>query len=348
MTDSDLTVCVVGAGAAGAGVSHAVRGRGIDVTVLEKSRGVGGRAATRRRDDCRYDHGANYVKDADPRTTELIERLGAEGRRNIVEPVWTFDAAGEISEGRDEEGRKWTWVRGITQLSKRLFGTTDVTVRKRTRVASLREENGEWTPIDTDGRVHGPFDAVVLTPPAPQTAELLATTDSDSLGDELGRARGAVEAVPYRTIRSIVLHYPFAIDRPYYALVNTDREHPVGWISREECKPGHVPDEQSLLIVQMSPDWSTVNADVPLEAAAQEAAGHVADVVGEDRLGDPDWVDGQEWLYALPDDGVDNAAVEPLTAAGLFVVGDWVAGEGRVHAALRSGIDIGERLGGGP
>ncbi|GAB6880489.1 hypothetical protein JCM17823_27630 [Halorubrum gandharaense] len=42
------------------------------MTLLEKSRGVGGRAATRRRNGCRYDHGANYVNPDDGgRTADL-------------------------------------------------------------------------------------------------------------------------------------------------------------------------------------------------------------------------------------------------------------------------------------
>lgn len=47
---------------------------------------------------------------------------------------------------------------------------------------------------------------------------------------------------------------------------------------------------------------------------------------------------------ALPDNGIDR---DPLTAADahdLYCVGDWVAGEDRVHAALRSRLDVAERV----
>ena len=343
-TDDEVRLCIVGAGLAAAGMADALSEAGISITVLEKSRGVGGRAATRRRNGCRYDHGANYIKDSDERTRELLESLGTDGLVDIDAPVWPFDADGRISESERPEAHKWTWEAGITQLAKRLFGRTDAEIRKETRVDALREDPAGWTISDTDGTTHGPFDAVVLTPPAPQTADLLRATELIDSEDNLAAATDAVDQVPYRTIRAVILHYPFEVDRPYYALVNDDREHDIGWLARESCKPGHVPAGEELLVVEMAPDWSTANYDTALDAAASEVAEKAAQLLGDDRLTDPDWVDDQGGRYALPDAGVDSEAVEPLEAHGLYVAGDWVVGEGRAHEALWCGVDVGERL----
>ena len=343
-TDDEVRLCIVGAGLAAAGMADALSEEGISITVLEKSRGVGGRAATRRRNGCRYDHGANYIKDSDERTRELLESLGTDGLVDIDAPVWPFDSDGTISESERPESHKWTWEAGITQLAKRLFGRTDAEIRKETRVDALREDSAGWTISDTDGTTHGPFDAVVLTPPAPQTADLLRATELIDSEDNLAAATDAVDQVPYRTIRAVILHYPFEVDRPYYALVNDDREHDIGWLARESCKPGHVPAGEELLVVEMAPDWSTANYDTALDAAASEVAEKAAQLLGDDRLTDPDWVDDQGWRYALPDAGVDSEAVEPLEAHGLYFAGDWVVGEGRAHEALWCGVDVGERL----
>ena len=343
-TDDESRLCIVGAGLAAAGMADALSDRSVSVTVLEKSRGVGGRAATRRRDGCRYDHGANYIKDSDERTRELLQSLGADGLVDIDAPVWPFDAEGTISESQRPESHKWTWEAGITQLAKRLFDRTDADIRKETRVDTLEEDQSGWTISDTDGAIHGPFDAVVLTPPAPQTADLLQATELLDGDDDLAAATDAVDQVPYRTIRSLMLHYPFEIDPPYYALVNDDRDHDIGWLARESCKPGHIPAGEELLVVQMAPDWSTANYDMPLDDAASEAAVKAAQLLDDDRLTEPDWVDDQGWRYALPDAGVDSDAVEPLEAHGLYLAGDWVVGEGRAHEALWCGVDVGERL----
>jgi predicted NAD/FAD-dependent oxidoreductase len=353
-TNDDRRLCVVGAGLAGAGIADSLSDDPVSVTVLEKSGGVGGRAATRRRNGCRYDHGANYIKDSDERTRELLDTLGSDGLADIDAPVWPFAAAGTISESERPEAHKWTWEAGITQLAKRLFGRTDAEIRKETRVDAIQKDTAGWLLTDTDGSMHGPFDAVVLTPPAPQTAELLGATEihgSDDDGDAtadtaLAAAAEAVDSVPYRTIRAVMLHYAFEIDRPYYALVNDDREHDIGWLARESCKPGHVPDGEELLVVQMAPDWSTATYEQPLESISEEVTEKVATLLDDDRLTSPDWIDDQGWRYALPDAAVDSDVVAPLENYGLYVAGDWVVGEGRAHAALWNGKELGERLAG--
>ncbi|WP_323675681.1 NAD(P)-binding protein [Halorubellus sp. PRR65] len=345
-------VAIVGTGAAACGVADVLDDADHEVTLFDKARGVSGRAATRRKHGCRYDHGANYVKPGDDdRFTDVIETFGTEGLADVEEPIYVHDADGTVEAGRDDDAHKWTYEAGITQFAKRVLDATDATVHLETRIEALDrddtgttspEANGAWSLVDVDGTNHEGFDAVVLTPPAPQTTELLAATDWDD--DRLARVEGAAAAVDYRTIRTVVLHYDFREDYPWYALLDPDREHPVGWLSREECKPGHVPDGESLLVAQMSPDWSVEHYDDATASAASDAAALVADLLDDDRYRDPDWVDGQGWRYALPENEADADDVRAGEAAGLYCAGDWVVGEGRVHRAFENGRDVGSRL----
>src|SRR6056297_428789 len=254
----------VGAGVATAGAVFGLDAglEGATITVLEKSGGVAGRAATRRRGSVIYDYGANYIKPDDDRVVELLtETLDTDGLVDVREPIYTFDADGAVSEGRAADEHKWTYERGLTQVAKRLFARTDATVHRNTRVTSLRRDGDGWHVTDADDERWGPFDVLVLNPPAPQTADLLASaTWNVPLRDDLVTALGGVD---YRTIWTAVLHYPFEIDRPYYALINPGKDHEIGWIAREECKPGHVPDGESLLVVQAGHDWSAERYDDP-------------------------------------------------------------------------------------
>ncbi|MFB6140500.1 MAG: NAD(P)/FAD-dependent oxidoreductase [Halosimplex sp.] len=336
---------VVGAGAAAAAATYVIDGAlpSAEITVLEKSRGVCGRAATRRRGDVAYDYGANYVTSDDERVAQLLtEELDDEGLVDVTEPIYTFDAEGAVSEGRDADGHRWTYRDGLTQIAKRLFGGTDATIHDATRAETLVRDGDRWRVVDADGTEWGPFDALLLNPPAPQSAELLRGAEWD------GAARrdlaAAAEAVPYRTIWTAVLGYEFELDRPYYALINPDRDHEIGWVAREECKPGHVPEGESVLVVQANPEWSVDRYDEDPAENVAELADLAADVIGDERLADPDWTDHQGWRYALPDEGVRSGAVEAVADADLYPLGDWVAGEARVHAALRNGLDTGERV----
>ncbi|SFB91928.1 hypothetical protein SAMN05444422_10330 [Halobiforma haloterrestris] len=337
---------VVGAGAAAAAATYVISETVDDatVTVLEKSGGLCGRAATRRRDGIVYDYGANYVKSDDQRVTDLLtETLETEGLVEIEEPIWTFDRDGEVSPGRESDEHKWTYRRGLTQIAKRLFARTDADVHRRTRVERISRDCGVWRLEDADGEIWGPFDRLLLNPPAPQTADLVRSAgwEADDLRETLV---DAIEAVPYRAVWTGVFHYPFELEAPYYALINTDKEHEVGWIAREECKPGHVPDGESLLVVQAGHEWSRERYDEPPERNLAELADAAADLLEDDRLTEPDWTDHQGWRYALPEGSATTGPLRSAEREGLYCLGDWVTGEGRIHAALRSGLEVAERI----
>ena len=336
---------VIGAGAGAAAATyildHALPDA--EITIFEKSRGLCGRAAARRREADTttyvYEHGANYLKDADDRVNSLVTGDFDDGLVKVEGRIWTFDANETVSEGRDGDARRWTYADGITRLAKHLFGATSAMVWHETRIVDVHHDDG-WRPADAAGNTHGPFDALLVNPPAPQTADLLRGTGIDAV-DRLGEAADAVE---YRTVWTAVLGYSFEIDVPYYALVNTDKEHEVGWIGREECKPGHVPDGESILIVQASPEWSTERYDDPPAENIATLARHAAAIMGDSRLADPDWTDHQGWRYALPEAGVRGDAARAAAQHGLYVAGDWVAGDARLHAAVRNGLETGDTV----
>lgn len=338
------SVGVVGAGVAAAGVTHVLdRIPGISVTVLEQSGSVGGRAATRRRGPVTYDYGANYVKADDERVVELLTAtLSTEGLVDVGEPVYAFDATGTVTEGRDVDEHKWTYESGIAELPRRLFDGIDARVEVDTRVERIVRTADQWHFVDGEGGRWGPFDALILSPPAPETAALLATADWDA-GARTG-LEAAARDLPYRSVWTAVLHYPFELNRPYYALVNTDKDHEVGWVAREECKPGHVPGGESVLVVQANHEWSVAHQDDPPQENVAALAELTADLLNDDRLADPDWTDHRGWQHALPDAGVDEGVIAAARHRGLYAVGDWVAGEGRLHAALRNGLETGEAI----
>ncbi|MEF8825322.1 MAG: FAD-dependent oxidoreductase [Halapricum sp.] len=336
----------VGAGAATAAAAFALESghEGKTVTVLEKSGGLGGRAATRRCDGATYDYGANYLKADDELVVELLtETLDTEGLVDIGEPIYTFDAGGDVSEGRDADQHKWTFEQGLTQIAKRLFARTDATVHRNTPVTALHRAGDVWHVTDENDRRWGPFDVLLLNPPAPQSAALLENADWDApLRNRLVEALVDVE---FRTIWTALLHYPFRLDRPYYALVNADKSHDIGWISREECKRGHVPDGESLLVVQANHDWSVAHYDDPPADNVAHLAKMASEILSDDRLRTPDWTDCHGWRYAQPEESAPTDLLAQADAHDLYFLGDWTRGTPRLHAALRSGLDIGDRLG---
>lgn len=359
-------VAIVGCGAAGAATAYALSASEANCVVFERRGSVGGRAASRTRETAAgvvtYDYGANYLKDDDERVVDLVHEVAAGDDRSgetrtggSVEPVgptdtpgpiYTFDAEGVVSPGRESDDHKWSTPAGVDALVERVVAASDATVETDTPVRRLRTDapadaaGGTWTVETADGE-RSPFDAVVLTPPAPVTADLLAESawDTDARDALVRAARGVSSA----TVWSVVAGYERSLDRPYYALVGTSDDHRAGWIARESCKPGHVPGGETL-VVQGGHDWSARNADRDPETVTDALVRAATDVIGESWLADPDWTDAVLWRHALPEEGVLPGPVRDAERNGLYVAGDWVAGEARLHAALRSGLDIGERL----
>ena len=76
-------VAIVGAGVGGLAASRCLQDHGLDVTVFDKSRGVGGRLATRREEGVAFDHGAQYFTARDSRFTRYVRSWMQQG---LVEP----------------------------------------------------------------------------------------------------------------------------------------------------------------------------------------------------------------------------------------------------------------------
>lgn len=355
----DMKLAIIGAGVAGLAAARALRQRRpeLAITIYEKSRGLGGRAATRRREGFAFDHGAQYAKAPTPELLRLLTaELPAGDLLDIGRPVWVFDGAGAIAEGDPAQNAdpKWTYRQGLNQLGK-LLGA-DLDIRREVRVGRLVREgegergrnraasptlprafapaHGRWVLIDTAGQPVSDADLVLLTPPAPQAADMLAASEIDPVAKaallaELSRAT-------YRRCISLALAYARPLDRPFYALVNTDRAHPVAWLALEHAKgAGRCPPGHSLLIAQMAPGWSLERWEMPAEDLERLVAEQVGALLSED-LGAPLWSDVQRWRYALPDSGADFEALNG-SGSGLFFAGDYTAGLGRLHLAIESG-----------
>lgn len=355
-----MRLAILGAGPAGLAAAHALA-PDADVTVFEKSRGVSGRAATRWRDApgpdgapfrWRYDHGAQYLgPDPDSDVGRFLRDLLGDDLVEIGGTVCPFDGDGTLHpEDARQESARWTLADGIVGLGHRLRDATpDLDLRLQTRVARLVRPPGEWTVETDDGARHDGladadlrFDAVLLTPPAPQTADLLRASD---LGEADGAALAdALGEADYRSQFSVVWAFDHAIDRPadVYALVNTDGAHDVAWLAVESDKPGRAPTGASLLIAQMAARWTDAHYNDDRADVVRAAAEAVADVWGP--LPEPLWTDTQRWRYSLPNDAADADALATAAEHGLFFAGDYTAGKGRVHLAVEEGRAAAERI----
>jgi renalase len=338
------SIVIIGAGSSGLAAAHTLLDAGHTVTIFEKSRGVGGRAATRTRTGFIYDYGANYIKPGAPASVELItKRFYTPDLIDIQKPVWTFDSSQHIQEGDADQNAepKWSYRRGLTTLSRQM--TKGLTIHLTTRVARIQQQTNTWTLYNDAGEPMGTFDQVLITIPANQAIPLIQASEfkqnlSTTITSHLAEAR-------YNSLTSVLFGYtPRPKTRPYYALVNTDRAHAISWLSWEHEKdPERAPADAGLLMAQMGPQYSQEHWETADEEIYRDVAPRIASLIDE-ALPTPFFTDIQRWRYGLPAQKADADALNAITVPiGLAFCGDGFVG-GRVHLALEHGIKVAHQL----
>lgn len=336
-----MTLAVIGAGIAGLIAAYRLGGQ---VVVFEKSRGFGGRAATRwyERSSGRIyvDHGAQYLKAESQALRRLmLEELSQADLSDIARPVWTFDADHVIREGDPELNAtpKWSYRHGISTLGKLIADSGRFEVRLRTRVGKIQlRADGRYALYDVEGNPLGEYEQVLIAIPSGQAAELLANSDLPHA--EQVALQTALQAASYRRCLSITLGYERDVaPRPFYALVNSDKRDSLAWLAYEHHKLGHAPRGQSVLIAQMGETYSLEQWEAGNETLVSEVAAYISDLLGE-RLTDFDWADIQRWRYSQPNTLADPSQLNGVLR-GLWFTGDYLVG-GRVHLAAESGENV--------
>ena len=338
------SIAIVGAGSSGLAAAHVLQDAGHTVTIFEQSREVGGRAATCKREGFTYDHGAQYIKGGSPVSTALItERYYMDDLIDIPKPVWIFNGQGQIQEGDPQQNAepKWNYRSGLATLAKRMAEGLDV--RLETSIGSIQQTTRGWQLFGTSGQGIGDYERLLITIPTIEAVDLIGASEMasdlrNSIVSQLSKAR-------YNPLISVMLGYKLRPQlRPYYALVNTDKAHPISWLAweHEKCVE-RVPEHAGLLIAQMAPQYSLDNWERPDQEVITDVAKQVAALLNE-ALSEPVFTDIQRWPYALPVEKADANILNALTMpVGLAFCGDGFVG-GRVHLALEHGIEVGRQF----
>jgi len=342
MTKPKAEVAIIGAGVSGLAAAWRLSQAGIPSVVFEKSRGLSGRAATRRKNGHHYDHGANFFRLDDPVVANILQNeLSADGLVEIQGDVHTFDATGSITPGDPAQNAipKWTYRDGISTLGKQLLATSQLAkVTRESRITKIGKTDGKWWLEDSNGVRLGSWLHLLLTIPPPQCAELLRNSNTES------DLTALLDEIPYHPQFTFILGYdhPPLRNRDYHALVNSDGSHPLAWLSFEEDKPGHIAGDASVMVAQMSPAWTTKHYDTPPEKLLEEVIQIISRLMNC-QLPHPIWWDSQRWRYAHPMRG-NRPLVEKHTITGLHLAGDGLVGKGRIPLTIKTGLDAAERI----
>jgi len=287
-----------------------------DVTIYDKSRGVGGRMSTRYAGDYEFDHGAQYFTVTDKHFNALLSELGDDAARWDSHGLYL--RKGELT--ADTGRPRWVGAPRMNSLPKAM--AVGLTIHLGQRVASIHGEAHALTLAFEDGSIEGPFERVICTAPAPQAAAIL--DDTSPLQDELAK-------VHMHACFALMVGWKALFDPGWDSLRVSDL--PISWIARNSAKPGRN-GSLSALVVHGAPDWSDANADADrdwVRAVMLEAASALCDR----KLDQAPHIALHRWLYAYADAGVGQDCLFDAER-GIVLAGDWCVG-GRVEGAYLSG-----------
>lgn len=298
---------------------------GHKVVLVEKARGAGGRMATRRQGDYRFDHGAQYFTARDPRFLKQVQSWQKSGLVASWQPRIAVVGEDRPVDPRRQVTKRFVAMPGMNAICSGLAAELDE-CRFDWTLQSLARTASGWTLQSTEGEKLQ-ADMLLLTMPPEQVRALLVDPEVDA-------ALASVEMQPCWSVMA-VLDRPLLPDRDA-AFIN---EGPLSWVASQSDRPGR--PSVPAWVLHANPDWSNrfleyepdQVCDLLLDAARKLPIAQAFKV---------EFAAAHRWRYAL--------ARQPLECGALFfeskqlaLAGDWCNGS-RVEGAFLSGCAAAARI----
>ncbi len=352
MSQPPLTVdvIVVGAGMAGLRCARSLVDAGCQVVVLDKSRGVGGRVATRRLEGTWADHGTCYLSPQGERFQRFLYDLAEAG---VIFPwteqVYEIGQEGQLQAPPPEDCYpRWVAPDGMTAIAKVL--TPGLDIRYQHRVDTIHATPTGWlvkatAALGSNSGVTAQFSApsLVLALPAPQIVPLLEPLQAELSAPYIEQ----IAAVRFLPCLSVMAGYgPEVLSRWQQQFPGvkalTFTNHPtLGWLGLDSSKRQH--SEFPVFVIQSSATFAEQMLELEdLQPVAQVMLAAVAQAL-QPWFAQPTWFQIHRWRYAFAKEPLHQGFLAAPSTFPLVCAGDWCLGK-KVESAYDSGLAAAEYL----
>jgi predicted NAD/FAD-dependent oxidoreductase len=317
-----MKIAIIGTGMAASALTYRLRNARPDIQLqlFEKSRGVGGRMSTRRREPWAFDHGVPFFTARTQSFQQMLKAFQSEGVVAEWQPRVITLSKGKKPYTRDWFEPHYVATPNMNHLCKALLGEQPIQFQQT--INGVKGEPGRWHIVSTEGREFGPFEYVVCTAPAEQTQVILQNVT----------ASPGVDFEPCFTLMlSCAADYQPTFDA---ARVNNGN---LKWLSWSNSKPGRT--SQASLVAHGTGDYSLKRFDDDREVVQAEMLAELTALVADLPI---ESVDLHRWKYAQ--------VVKPLgnpfwtdESESLFACGDWCLGN-EVEDAFGSADLLADKL----
>jgi renalase len=321
-------IAIIGGGISGISLADHLKDLA-SIQIFEKSRGIGGRMSTRYTDDFQFDHGAQFFTARSEKFQKFLEPFI---KRDIVNEwlpkIFTLEV-GEKPFKRDWLEPHYTAVPKMNTLCKTIAVKHDVYLK--IEIASISQEPAGWFLIDSDNGRHGPFDWVISSAPAPQSAKLLPS---------YFKHYDDISAIKMQGCYSLMIGLPDDLNLDWQ--VAKIKNSPIVWMAVNSSKP--LCDTGYSLLIQTSNKWAQSHIDDDQDEVKSFLLAEVEKLLQKD-LCNIDYISLHRWRYAntIVDDNQENQGHLLDEINNLAACGDWCI-KGGVESAYLSALSLAKAL----
>ena len=318
-----VRIAVIGAGIAGLACARELARADAQVTLFERSRGLGGRLGTRRQGNFAFDHGAQYITARHRPFVRYLETAARAGVLSRWSPRILEDE--RLLETPIDD---WHVGRpGMSALVRPL--SRNVELQSGVGVHELIQSQRGWELQTDSGRQNQIFNAIAVAVPAPQALTLLGPH---------GRAFHRLTEVQMAPCWAAMMAFETPLDDS--ADVRRWSRGPITWAACDSSKPQR-PAGPQCWVVHASVDWSREHLEADAREVAQLMLQEFATAMGS-KLPVPVHLQAHRWRHALVQQPLGlPCLVDEESAAG--ACGDWCTAP-RVEAAFDSGRALAHSL----
>lgn len=335
-----MVIGIIGAGIAGLTAGRLLARAGHEVTILEKSKGYGGRMATRYAGkdlSSKMDHGVSFFTAKSPEfqsfTAELLEKKLVQtwGDRFVF-----FNGEGLAAQDPNPvELAAFTSIEGMNKVGKYLARWVDVKnsalVGGFTHLGANRTKKRSWIINMTSGDTFE-ADAIIIATPAPQAYGLLNTTIDEIETLKMVRL---IDEVNYSPAFSLMAGYGDT-EIPEWEGIKCMRSR-LKFISNESMK--RKKPSECTIVAHASEAFSREHRKSDESEVVRLLIDELARVAGG-WAADPKWTQLHFWRYSRPAAIIDEPYLDLEShESPLALVGDYFQGND-LDAAYSSGYKL--------
>lgn len=313
---------VIGAGLSGLVAARELKKNGWQTTILDKARGVGGRLATRRLEDAVFDHGAQFFTVRDPKFAALVEQWQNDGAAQ----EWFRGLPAPGNPKPDDDYPRFRGAPGMTALAKWL--ARDLEIELSQTVREITRENG-WNVRTETTQFAG--DALILTPPVPQSLALLKTSGA-VLPDAVRETLEAIQYEPCFALMALLVG-PSRVPSPGAVSL---QDGPIWWIA-DNFQKGVSP-RAGAVTIHATGDWTREHFEEKPEIVANLLLEAARDYLGAEI---ESW-QLHRWRYSKPEKPLEIGALA-VPEWDLVFAGDAFCGA-KIEGAALSGLAAAQQL----